>query len=220
MGRSAGYNPPMIGILGGTFDPIHFGHLRPALDVFEGLGLRELRLVPLRLAVHREQPATPAEIRLEMVRAAVAGHPGLVADDRELLRDGPSYTLHTLQSLRAELGERPLCLLIGADAFNGFLQWYEPERICALAHLVVMQRPGAVLPADAGLRALVQARLASDPEALRAAPAGRVMLYPVTQLAISASDIRRRIAAGRSPAFLLPEPVREIILGRRLYGAR
>jgi len=209
----------MIGIFGGTFDPIHFGHLRAGLDVLEDLGLEQLRFVPLRLAVHREQPAALAEIRLEMVRAAVAGHPGLLADDRELRREGPSYTLHTLQSLRAQFGDRPLCLLIGADAFNGFLEWHEPEQICGLAHLVVMQRPGAPLPRDPALRALVLARLARDAAELRAVPAGRVVRLPVTQLDISATDIRRRVAAGRSSAFLVPEPVREIILARGLYAA-
>ena len=182
----------MIGILGGTFDPIHFGHLRAALDVLEDLGLEQLRFVPLRLAVHREQPATLPEIRLEMVRAAVARHPGLLADDRELRREGPSYTLHTLQSLRAEFGDRPLCLLIGTDAFKGFLEWHEPGQICELAHLVVMQRPGAPLPRDPALRALVRARLVREAAELRAAPGGR---------------------------FLVPEPVREIILSRGLYAA-
>ncbi len=209
----------MIGMLGGTFDPIHFGHLRAALDVFEGLGLEQLRFVPLRLAVHREQPTTAPEIRLEMVRAAVAGHPGLIADDRELRRDGPSYTLHTLQSLRAQFSDRPLCLLIGADAFNGFLDWHEPEHISSLAHLVVMQRPGAPLPAEPSLRGFVQRRLAEVPADLSTALGGRVIFFPVTQLDISATDIRRRVFEGRSPAFLLPETVARIIIDRGLYAA-
>jgi len=132
----------MIGVLGGTFDPVHFGHLRPALEVCQALGLRELRLVPLRCAVHRPQPLASPEQRLAMLRAAVAGEPGLTIDDRELRRPGPSYTFDTLRELRAEQGPKQgLCLLLGADAFRGFLSWQRPEGILDLAHLVVMRRP-------------------------------------------------------------------------------
>ena len=120
----------MLGILGGTFDPIHHGHLRTALDVTETLGLREVRFLPLRHAVHRDQPETPAGLRLAMVRAAIAGEPRFVADARELRQDRPSYTLHTLESLRSEMGnEEPFCLLVGRDAFAGFLTWHRPGAI-------------------------------------------------------------------------------------------
>jgi nicotinate-nucleotide adenylyltransferase len=207
----------MIGILGGTFDPIHLGHLRTALDVLEGVGLDQVRFVPLKVAVHRDQPAAPGALRLEMVRAAIAGQEGFAADDRELRRDGPSYTLHTLESLRAEHGGRSLCLLLGSDAFKGFADWHRPERIVELAHLVVMHRPGAAVPADAGLRPFLDERLARDPADLRRAPAGRILFFPVTQLDISATDIRERVGRGLSPRYLVPDSVLALMERESLY---
>ncbi|NCA87579.1 MAG: nicotinate (nicotinamide) nucleotide adenylyltransferase [Gammaproteobacteria bacterium] len=133
----------MIGVLGGTFDPVHFGHLRPALEVRQALGLEELRLIPLRQAVHRSQPQASPEQRLAMLRLAVQGAEGLRVDDRELRRGGESYTHDTLVDLRGELGPAVgLGLLVGADAFRGFLSWHRPDDILALAHLIVMRRPG------------------------------------------------------------------------------
>jgi nicotinate-nucleotide adenylyltransferase len=117
----------MIGILGGTFDPIHFGHLRTALDVRQGVGLDQVRYIPLHRAVHRDQPETPAELRMRMVQAAIAGEPSFVADDRELQRAGDSYSVDTLNSLREEFPDESLCLLLGMDAFNGFADWHRPD---------------------------------------------------------------------------------------------
>jgi len=210
----------MIGIFGGTFDPIHFGHLRVALDVREALGLEQIRFVPLKLAAHRKQPATPPEVRLAMVQAAVAGQPGFAADDRELTRGGPSYTLDTLESLRQELGDESLCLLLGADAFDGFLSWHHPIGILRLAHLVIMRRPGANLPDEPRLRALIDEHQCTDPTRLSVAPGGRILFLPVTQLDISATDIRRRIVRGRSPRYLVPPGVEQIILDHGLYQGR
>ncbi len=119
----------MIGILGGTFDPIHFGHLRPALDCLQGLGLAEVRFIPLNVAVHRPQPLAAPAMRLAMLEAAVRGQPGFVVDTRELERPGGSFSYDTLVSVRAEVGaEIPLCLLVGGDAFAGFLSWHRPWR--------------------------------------------------------------------------------------------
>ncbi len=208
----------MIGLLGGTFDPVHYGHLRSALDVFELLMLDELRLIPLNQAVHRAQPQAPAAARLAMVQAAVADQPGLIVDDREIERDGPSRTYDTLVSLRAELGLRvPLCLLIGADAFSGFLDWHRPLDILDLTHLVVMQRPEAALPRDINLRTQLQERRTDQLADLRAAPGGRIWVQSVTQLAISATAIRHQIATGRSARFLLPDAVLEMIHAQQLY---
>jgi nicotinate-nucleotide adenylyltransferase len=201
----------MIGILGGTFDPIHIGHLRTGLDVCEALGLDELRLIPLRDPPHRNRPRSSPEQRLAMLRAAVAGEPRFRVDDRELRRDGKSYTLHTLQSLRLELGERPLCLLLGGDAFSGFPDWHRPEAILGLCHLVVMRRPGEA-PPD-----LYPQRVTSDPARLRGTPGGHLLFQEVTQLAISATAIRERVAAGLSARFLVPDRVLEIIEGAGLY---
>jgi nicotinate-nucleotide adenylyltransferase len=203
----------MIGILGGTFDPIHYGHLRTALDVKDALGLTEVRFIPLAVAVHRKQPGTPADIRMEMVKAAIAGQPGFIADDREIRRGGGSYMLDTLRSLRREVGETiPLCLIIGMDAFRGFPAWRQPEEILQLAHLVVMERPGEAEPA------LYPQQVTDDEKLLRSRQGGHILFQPVPQLEISATAIRESLRQGRSPRFLLPDRVLEIIRKEALYA--
>jgi nicotinate-nucleotide adenylyltransferase len=210
----------MIGIFGGTFDPIHYGHLRAALDVHQSLGLSELRFLPLNVAVHREQPHASAPQRLAMLRAAIAGEPGLRVDERELRRPGRSYTVDTLTSLRRELGDAlPLCLLVGGDAFNGFFDWHRPRDILELAHLVVMQRPGAAIQRDPRLRAEVERRRATRRHELEQTAAGRIWFESVTQLDISSTGIRRLFAQGRSPRFLLPDAVIEIARQCGCYAA-
>jgi nicotinate-nucleotide adenylyltransferase len=208
----------MIGVLGGTFDPVHFGHLRPALDCLQSLGLDEVRFIPLKVAVHRAQPRAPAELRLAMVQAAVAAASGLEADGRELARDGASYSYDTLHSVRREIGPtEPMCLLVGADAFNGFLSWHRPADILSLAHLVVMQRPGSPDPEDPVLCDLVAERGCDDAAELHRLPGGRILHKRVTQLGVSSSQIRALIADGRSARYLLPDPVLEIIERDGLY---
>jgi len=208
----------MIGVFGGTFDPIHFGHLRPALDVLQGLPLQEIRFVPLKAAVHRAQPlATPAQ-RLAMVRAAVTGQKGFAVDERELGRSGGSYTYDTLASLRPELGpDLPICLLIGLDAFGELPTWHRWKEIARLAHLVVMRRPGAGDPENPELRRWMEPRLASRAEELAQRPEGLVYMQDVTQLDICATVIRSQIAQGLSPRFLLPESVLSLIEQEGLY---
>jgi nicotinate-nucleotide adenylyltransferase len=208
----------MIGVFGGTFDPIHFGHLRTALDVLQAVGLDEIRFIPLHGAVHRDQPETPAVLRLEMVRLATRQQAGFVVDDREVERAGDSYTVETLASLRQEQPDRTLCLLLGMDAFSGFLDWYRPDQILRLAHLVVMQRPGEDYPIDSSIVTLLEDHQASTPAQLRAQDYGLILQQPVTQLDISASKIRNLLAQGRSPRFMLPEAVLQIIENYNLYG--
>ncbi|MES9992448.1 MAG: nicotinate-nucleotide adenylyltransferase [Candidatus Thiodiazotropha sp.] len=209
----------MIGVFGGTFDPIHFGHLRTALDVMQGLGLEEVRFIPLHGAVHRDQPATAAEQRLEMVRLATRHQKGFVVDDREIKRAGDSYTVETLASLRQELPKQSLCLLLGMDAFNGFADWYRPDKILALAHLVVMHRPGEVAPTDPRMRQLVDDSRVYSADQLTVKGHGAILFQPVTQLDISASHLRNLLAQGLSPRFLLPEAVLQHIDNNGLYRA-
>ena len=196
----------MQGIFGGTFDPIHYGHLRPALEVQQALGLEQVRFIPLAVAVHREQPTATAEQRLEMARAALAPEPRFVLDDREIRRAGRSYTLDTLGELQREQPDTGWCLFVGGDAFNEFLTWHRPLEILERAHLVVMQRPGSGQPKDPQLANLVNERYCNDPTELQATSSGRIFFQPVTQLDISATTIRTGLAQGRSPRFLLPEP--------------
>ncbi|BAO45636.1 nicotinate-nucleotide adenylyltransferase [Thiolapillus brandeum] len=202
----------MIGLFGGTFDPVHNGHLRTALDVFEALELTELRFLPLGQAVHREQPLTPPEQRLALLKAAIGVQPGFRVDERELRRERPSYTVHTLEDLRDELGPAPaLCLLLGRDAFNAFHTWHKPERILELAHLVVMDRPGHGLPDAPELRELMEGRVARDGAELKERAAGVIWFQPVTRLDISSSDIRRRLARGRSIRWLVPDSILSLL---------
>ncbi|WP_133510274.1 nicotinate-nucleotide adenylyltransferase [Candidatus Thiosymbion oneisti] len=208
----------MIGIFGGTFDPIHFGHLRPALDMLQGLPLQEIRFVPLRTAVHRMQPVATAAQRLAMVRAAVEGQPGFVADPCELQRTGSSYSYDTLVSLRAQFGPQlPICLLTGLDAFAELPTWYRWEDIAGMAHLVIMRRPGADAVTDPELRRWMEPRLATDPAALAQVPGGLILCRDVTQLDISATAIRSQVAQGLSPRFLLPASVLAFIEREGLY---
>jgi nicotinate-nucleotide adenylyltransferase len=210
----------MIGVFGGTFDPIHFGHLRPALDIQQALGLREIRFVPLSKAVHRTQPMATGAQRLAMVRAAVVGQRGFVVDDRELRRIGASYSFDTLESLRREIGPQvSVCLMTGLDAFGELLTWYRWQDISELAHIVVMRRPGARTLMGADLRRWMEPRLTRNPEDLAKVPGGCVLMGDVTQLDISATGIRSLIAKGLSPRYMLPERVLTIIEREGLYRA-
>ncbi|PQJ96533.1 nicotinate-nucleotide adenylyltransferase [Chromatium okenii] len=208
----------MIGILGGTFDPIHFGHLRPALDCLQGLSFNEIRMMPLKVAVHRPQPQASTAQRVQMLKAALVDQTDLTLDTRELERSGSSFSYDTLMALRAELGgDIPLCLLLGADAFANFLTWHRPHDILKLAHLVVMARPGDA-PIDDALATLLQMHGCAEQAALTAAPAGRILWYSqATQLAISSTQIRQLIAQGFSPRYLLPDAVLALIEREQLY---
>ena len=131
-----------IGIFGGTFDPIHYGHLRTAFELLQALRLTEVRFMPAGNPPHRESPVANAEVRLQMVMAATEGQHGFLVDDREIRREGPSYSVDTLATLRAEHPDRSLCLIVGMDAFLGLPKWYQWREILQLSHVVVAHRPG------------------------------------------------------------------------------
>ena len=208
----------LSGVSGGTFDPVHIGHLRCGLEVLRRCGLSELRFVPAARPPHRSPPAAPAELRLRMLQLATAKQPGFVVDRRELDRPGPSYMVDTLASLRREAPERNLALVIGMDAYAGLVSWHEWERLLELAHLVVLQRPGA-LPPGGALAGLLEARRLCRPADL-ATGSGGILVCPVTALDISASAIRADVAAGGDPRFLVTDAVRDLILESGCYAAR
>jgi nicotinate-nucleotide adenylyltransferase len=208
----------MQGIYGGTFDPIHYGHLRSALEVKEAVGLDELRFVPCQIPPHRGAPGASPEQRLAMLRAALRDpEPGFRIDTRELERPGPSYMVDTLASIRAEIGEEPLGLIVGLDAFCGLHRWHRWRELFDLAHVLVMRRPGPSPDLPDELRALLHDRAADAADALRGSPAGRVHFVPVTQLDISATRIRGAVAAGLSPRYLTPDAVLRLIHTLGLY---
>ncbi len=211
----------MIGVYGGTFDPVHFGHLRAALEVYQGLKLREMCLIPCYQPPHREPPVADARARLTMLRAAVGDDTeGLKVDNREMRREGVSYMVDTLAELREELGDEPICLVLGADAFCQLHTWHRWQEILGLTHLVVTHRPGWTLDAgslDPALAQLWREARVKAGDALAAAPAGHILQFTVTALDISATRIRAMVARGESPRFLLPEKVWNLIRLQGLY---
>ena len=213
-----------IGIFGGTFDPIHFGHLRLAQELGSGLKLDEVRFIPTGRPPHRNPPAVSSAQRLEMVRLAVAGNSLFVLDPREIFKEQPCYTVDTLTELRGELGyEQPLCLLMGSDAFLGLTTWHRWQELFGLAHIIVAHRPGfpRIAWADSvpdALKQELRRRLQDSPEGVHEAPAGLVIAQPITALAISATFVRNGLQSGVSPRYLLPDAVLEYIEANRLYA--
>ncbi|MBC9249255.1 nicotinic acid mononucleotide adenylyltransferase [Pseudomonas alcaligenes] len=206
-----------IGILGGTFNPVHIAHLRGALEVAEQLGLDELRLIPSARPPHREAPQATAEQRLAMVELAVAGELRLAVDDRELRRAKPSFTYDTLESVRGELAvDDQLFLLLGWDAFCGLPTWHRWQELLEHCHILVLQRPDADSEAPEALRDLLAARSVNDPQALAGA-GGQIAFVWQTPLAVSATQIRHLLAEGRSVRFLVPDAVLAYIHAHGLY---
>ncbi|GLX13385.1 putative nicotinate-nucleotide adenylyltransferase [Pseudomonas straminea] len=210
-------NPRRIGLLGGTFDPVHIGHLRGALEVAEFMALDELRLIPSARPPHRETPQVGAQDRLAMVEQAVVGLSPLQVDDRELKRDKPSYSIDTLESLRGELrADDQLFLILGWDAFCGLPAWHRWDELLQHCHILVLQRPDAGSEASEPLRDLMAARNVADPLALKG-PAGQISFIWQTPLAVSATQIRSLLASGRSVHFLVPDAVLAYINAHGLY---
>lgn len=207
-----------VGVFGGTFDPVHYGHLRSALELVERLQLEQLRLMPSASPPHRDTPSCSALHRAAMVELAVAGEPRLACDQRELARHGKSYTIDSLVELRQELGEsHSLCMVVGCDAVLEITTWHRWESLLDWAHVVVIARPGWHLPTDGTVaRWLRQHRLA-DPTLLRRRPAGGILIEELRPLAISSTEIRELLAAGRSARYLLPQAVLDYIQSHDLY---
>lgn len=204
----------MIGIYGGTFNPIHYGHLRTALEVKEIFNLDELRLIPCAQPAHREAPLTSPEMRLTMLKMAVQNQPGLVIDRRELDREGVSYMIDTLKSIKSEEPDQTLLLFIGTDAFKGLSGWHQWKQLFDYAHIVVITRPGNQLKS---MSDFLLSKLTETSECLMRDKLGCLFFQSVTQLDISATDIRDRIGAGLNPRFLLPNNVIEFIKQKELY---
>jgi len=208
----------VVAVMGGTFDPVHNGHLRSALELKQKLALDEVHLVPCHQTTHRQQPGRTSQQRLEMLQLAVSGEESLCIDDRELCRDQASYSVLTLQSLRDELGESAvICWVLGVDAFAHFTRWHQWQRILELANLVVITRPGFELDPQSE-EARLWRDLNTNPEMLSAHRYGRIVPVRLpTQLEISATYIRQQLADNQSVRYLLPESVLAYIEKHGLY---
>jgi len=197
----------LLGILGGTFDPVHIGHLRTAMDLQQALKISEIRLIPNYLPAHRPEPRLKAEKRVQLLQQAVAELPGLIVDDREISRQGTSYMVDTLNELKQQFEDRHLCLIIGMDAYNSFCSWHQWPRILELANLLVMQRAGV----DRLENHQLDERRVCQAEALEQTAAGCVYVQPVSQLDISSTRIRHMVSQDENIRFLVPENIRQEI---------
>jgi nicotinate-nucleotide adenylyltransferase len=209
---------PLVGIFGGTFNPVHYGHLRSALELVERLQLEQLRLMPSAQPPHREAPQCSAAHRAAMLELAVAGEPRLACDPRELQRAGKSYTIDSLIELRSELGaDTGLCMVLGCDAVLAISSWHRWQELLDWAHIVVIARPGWELPGTGAVAQWLSAHRLDDPCALRQQPAGGIVIEELRPLAISSTEIRALLAAGRSARYLMPQSVLDYIQTHQLY---
>lgn len=211
----------VLGVFGGTFDPVHFGHLRLAEEACQHLELSQVRWIPAGQPPHRDAPKVTGRHRLDMVQLAVAGNRAFTVDPAEVEAQSPSFSVPTLERLRVEIGERrSLVLLLGADAFAGLATWHRWQDLFALAHLGVAHRPGFPIIANglpAPLAAEYERRRSDDMSILGASPAGSIVNFAMTPLAISATQVRQLLAEGKSPRYLLPDAVIAYIQQHHLY---
>ena len=212
----------MIGIFGGTFNPVHWGHVRTALEIKKALDLDAMYLVPSRVPPHRDEPEVDAEVRLAMLKAAIEDFTELEIDDRELQRKGPSYTVDTLRSIRQQQPDITIGLCVGVDAFIHLDTWHQWRQLFDLAHIIIAHRPG--WPVDTlteqvhgELRSVVEQRLVTDAGQLKINSAGLFLPQKVTDIDISSSVIRQYVEQGKSIAGMVPDKVLEIIRQRKLY---
>ncbi|CAM3961527.1 nicotinate-nucleotide adenylyltransferase [Aeromonas bestiarum] len=208
---------PPIGLLGGTFDPIHIGHLRPAIEARDAIGLAEIRLIPNHIPPHRTNPFCSSEQRLAMVKLAAAENTGFVVDERELKRDTPSWTIDTLIELRQALPGTPLCFLMGMDSLLGLPSWHRWQELLDYAHLVVSVRPGWQPDYPGEVAELLARHHTTDATALHRRLAGHIWLADNQPIELSATRLRALLAAGEDPRYLLPPSVADYIRQQGLY---
>lgn len=206
-----------VALFGGTFDPVHYGHLRCAQEVRQKLGLDNLYLLPSGTPPHRDTPCATTKQRMEMLQLASLEFPQLLIDDRETRRSGPSYMVDTLREVRSGIGRRPLLLVVGQDAANLLHTWFQWERLFELSHIVILTRPGAPALYSPDLAKQVHLRSGSDMQEVFKSEAGIVLNLEVESIDVSATGIKRRLRSGGSPVSMLPAAVLEYIDKNRLY---
>ena len=206
--------------MGGTFDPIHFGHLRMAIELKQVLAADQFRLIPCGDPYHKSQSVSPANVRLKMLELALGEGSDLLIDDRELNRDGPTYSYDTLVSLRQELGEETsLVMVMGMDSFLSLPKWHNWQQLTELAHILVVHRPGSTMEPTESLESWYAEHKASAIDDLQNSAAGYILDLKMTMLDISATQIRGLLLEQRSPQYLLPRAVLDYIYNNNLYSA-
>lgn len=210
-----------IGIFGGTFDPIHYGHLSPCLEVCESLKLAQIRFVPSYIPPHRESPISSVAMRVAMVKAAISSEPRFVLDEREILRQGSSYMIDTLKSLSQDFPQQPLCLILGMDAFLKIHYWYHWQELLDVAHFIITKRPETAFDQQEKwpleVQQLYNQHKADEIFDLQRYLYGKIVFQSVTQLAISSSEIRAKLKQQNSVRYLLPDAVLDLISHHHLY---
>lgn len=206
-----------IGIFGGTFDPIHYGHLRCALELYQQLNLQNVRFIPCQNPVIDKTAHATILQRLTMLKKALADQPSFLLDEREIHRTTPSYSVDTLLSLREEFPHTPLCFIIGSDALNNLHRWHRWQELITLAHLIVITRPKAISPQQRSIQKLIHEHQISDAKQLVQQISGYLFVVDTIQLDISGTMIRQQIAAGLNPRYLLPDEVLQYIRKEKLY---
>jgi nicotinate-nucleotide adenylyltransferase len=215
---SANNSRRVVGILGGTFDPVHLGHLLSANELTERLPFDELRLLPASIPPHRASPQASPFQRLDMLKLAIEEYPALKVDARELKRSGPSYTIDTLKAVRRSLSQRTsLILIMGADAFTGLPSWKNWQMITDYAHILVMARAGGEGQITGPLWEWLQSRQVNDANSLCDMPSGKVAFLQLSPQPYSATAIRHALSMGEKPQGLLPA-IYDYIISNRLYG--
>jgi nicotinate-nucleotide adenylyltransferase len=210
----------VLGLFGGTFDPVHIGHLRTAYELRARLGIDRIHFIPAAVPPHRAQPVAPAALRVAMLEAVLEGDAAAIVDRRELERAGPSYTVDTAAGLRADYPEHALCMLLGMDAFLGLTGWRDWERLLTLVNIVVARRPGAELPDAGPLGDLLAERRLANPATGVWEAAGQIVVQDVTQLEIAATDLRASIREGLAPKYLVPDAAWNIIVTSGCYAEK
>ncbi len=212
-------NRKIIGVLGGTFDPIHFGHIRMGIDIYQDLNLDEVKFIPSYTPVHKTTPITTPHHRLEMVKLGIDNIKGLTVDDCEIQRKGGSYTIDTIEYLKQKNPDASLCLIVGIDAFLDFASWDRHKDILKLTNLIIVSRPGYALPTEGYIAELIKNTLQEDHNALRNNTSGCTILCTTTNLDISATKIRHQVAEKLNPRFLLPDSVLKYIKENDIYSS-
>jgi nicotinate-nucleotide adenylyltransferase len=211
-----------IGVFGGTFDPVHIGHLRTCVELRGSLDLAEIHMIPCARPPHRSSPVATAEQRLAMLRRAIINEPCLLADDREIRRTGPSYTVDTLRELRVAAGKRAIYFCIGMDSLLSLDSWHRWRELTDFAHLVVVARPGWNLPVQGPVADWLADKLVGDVEPAdiqltAKEPCGQVLIRKMIPLPIESTRLREDLANGRSVRYLIPDGVLDYIQEHRLY---